>query len=149
MAAPRRPRGEPPLTAGASDERQAILTLVNQPEFAEQPPSQIVPALADQGVYLGSASTFYRVLHAANQLTHRGKARAPTPRRPDPLMATAPHPVWSWDITYLATTVKGRCFYLYLFMDVFSRKIVGGEVFASESAAQAATVVTRTLIARG
>ncbi len=116
---------------------QGILTLVNQLEFADQPPSQIVPALADQGVYLGSESTCYRVIKAANQVTHRGKARAPTHRRPDLLMATAPHQVWSWDITYLATTVKG------LFLDVFSRKIVGWEVFASERAAQAATVFTR------
>jgi len=132
-----------PANRLSAHERQAILTRVNQPEFAERPPSQIVPALADQGVYLASESTFYRVLKAANPLKHRGKARAPTHRRPDPLTATAPHQVWSWDITYLATTVKGLFFYLYLFLDVFSRKIVGWEVFATESAEQAATVLSR------
>lgn len=132
-----------PANRLSAHERQAILTLVNQPAFADRPPSQIVPALADQGVYLASESTFYRVLKAANQLHHRGKARAPTHRRPEPLTATAPLQVWSWDITYLATTVKGRYFYLYLFLDVFSRKIVGWEVFATESAEQAARVLSR------
>ena len=91
--------GRTPAHRLSEHERQALLTLVNQPEFAEQPPRQIVPARADQGVDLGSASTCYRLLHAANPLTHRGKARAPTPRRPDPLRATAPHPVWRWEIT--------------------------------------------------
>ncbi len=118
------------------NERQAILALVNQPAFANQPPGQIVPALADQGIYLGSEATCYRVMKAANQVRHRGQARAPTHRRPDPLTATAPHQVWSWDITYLATTVKGLFFYLSLFLDVYSRKIVGWEIFASESASR-------------
>jgi putative transposase len=105
-------QGRTPAHRLSEHERQAILTLVTPPAFAEQPPSQIVPALADQGVYLGSESTGYRMMKAANPLTHRGKARAPTPRHPDPLMATAPHQVWRWDITSLATTGKGRFFYL-------------------------------------
>lgn len=136
-------QGRTPANRLSENERQAILTLVNQPAFADRPPSQIVPALADQGVYLASESTFYRVMKAANQVRHRGQARAPTHRRPDPLTATAPNQVWSWDITYLATTVKGMFFYLYLFLDVFSRKIVGWEVFTSESAEQAATVLAQ------
>jgi transposase InsO family protein len=136
-------QGRIPANRLRENERLAILALVNQPEFADQPPSQIVPALADQGRYLGSEATFYRVMKTANQVRHRGQARPPTHRRPEPLTATAPHQVWSWDITYLATTVKGLFFYLYLFLDVYSRKIVGWEVFASESAAQAATVLTR------
>lgn len=136
-------QGRTPANRLRENERQAILALVNPPEFADQPPSQSVPALADQGVYLASASTCYRVMKAANQVRHRGQARAPTPRRPDPFTATAPHQVWRGDITSLATTVKGRFFYLYLFLDVFSRKIVGGEVFTRESAEQAATVFSQ------
>ncbi len=92
-------QGRTPANRLSEHERQAILTLVNQPALADRPPSQIVPALADQGIYLASESTSYRVLKAANQLTHRGKARPPTPRRPEPLTATAPHQVWSWDST--------------------------------------------------
>ena len=136
-------QGRTPANRLNKDERAAMLTVVNQPAFAAQPPRQIVPARADQGLYLGSESTLYRVIKAANQVSPRGRARAPTHRCPDPLTATAPHQVWSWDITYLATNVKGRFFYLYLFMDVFSRKIVGWEVFTRESAEQAATVFSR------
>jgi hypothetical protein len=109
-------------------ERQEILKVVNRPEFAHMAPNQIVPALADQGRYIASESTFYRVLREAEQLTPRGKSRAPTHQRPEPFQATAPNQLWSWDITYLATTLQGTFFYLYLIVDVFSRKIVGWEV---------------------
>ena len=121
-------------------ERQQIIKIANAPEFAHLPPSQIVPILADQGRYIASESSFYRVLRAVGQLTHRGKAKPATRQRPMPLQASAPNQLWSWDITYLASTVKGMFFYLYLIMDVFSRKVVGWEVYDSESADQAATV---------
>jgi len=68
-------------------------------------------------------------LREADQLAHRGKAKPPTRKRPEPLQADSPNQLWSWDITYLASTVKGIFFYLYLIMDVFSRKIVGWEVY--------------------
>jgi transposase InsO family protein len=121
-------------------ERARILAVCNAPEFADRPPSQIVPALADQGCYIASEASFYRVLRAHDQLAHRGKARAPSHRRPEPVTATAPNQLWSWDITYLATTLKGSFFYLYLILDVFSRKIVGWEVFAEESSTHAAAL---------
>ncbi len=130
-------------------ERRYILDLANGPEFAALPPSQIVPALADQGLYIASESSFYRVLREANQLAHRGKAKPPTHQRPAPLQASAPNQLWSWDITYLATTVKGMFFYLYLIMDVFSRKIVGWEVYESESADQAAKVFRKSHLREG
>jgi transposase InsO family protein len=133
-----------PANRLSEHERAQILEVANRPEFADRAPSQIVPALADQGRYLASESSFYRVLRAANQLTHRGKAKAPTRQRPAPLQASAPNQLWSWDITYLATTVNGVFFYLYLLLDVFSRKIVGWEVYASESAEQAAEVFAKT-----
>ena len=86
-----------PANKLSAHERQQILAIANQPEFAHLPPSQIVPALADRGLYIASESSFYRVLRQANQLAHRGKARAPTHQRPLPLEATAPNQVWSWD----------------------------------------------------
>ena len=86
-------------------EREEILSVVNQPAFAHWPPSQIVPALADQGRYLASESSFYRVLRENDQLKARGKSRAPCHQRPSPFVATAPNQVWTWDITYLATNV--------------------------------------------
>ena len=124
----------------SEQERRQILDTANEPEFAHMPPSQIVPTLADRSLYIASESSFYRVLREANQLAHRGKAKPPTRRRPQPLQASAANQLWSWDITYLATTVKGRFFYLYLIMDVYSRKIVGWEVFETESADLASVV---------
>jgi len=130
-------------------ERREILTLVNSLEFAQMAPNQIVPALADQGRYIASESTFYRVLREAEQLAPRGKSRAPTHRRPEPFQATAPNQLWSWDITYLATTIKGTFYYFYLIMDVFSRKIVGWEVYECESAEYAASVFRKAHLREG
>jgi len=81
----------------------------------------MIPILADQGRYIASESTFYRVLREADQLARRGKAKAPKRQRPMPLQASAPHQLWSWDITYLGTTIKGVFFYLCLIIDVYSR----------------------------
>lgn len=112
-------------------------------------PNQIVPALADQDTYVASESSFYRVLRQADQLVHRGKAKRPAHSRPEPLTADAPNQVWSWDITYMATTVKGLFFYLYMIMDVYSRKIVGWEIFDTESAEHASTLFRKTHLREG
>jgi putative transposase len=110
---------------------------------------RIVPALADRGEYLASESTFYRVLRAEGQAQRRGRARPPTRTVPKAHRATAPNQLWSWDITYLATTVQGMFFYLYLILDVYSRKIVGLEVFEAESAEHATTVFRRAYLREG
>ena len=89
------------------------------------------------------------MLRDQDQLTHRGRAKAPSHSRPQPLEATAPNQVWSWDITYLSTTVKGLYFYLYLIMDIFSRKIVGWEVYAEESADHAASIIQKSYLREG
>jgi transposase InsO family protein len=141
--------GSEPANKLSEHERQHILDVANTPEFAHLPPSQMVPALADQGRYIASESSFYRVLREASQLVHRGKAKPASRQRPKPLQADAPNQLWSWDITYLATTVKGVFFYLYLIMDIFSRKIVGWDVYDSESAHRAATVFRRAHLREG
>lgn len=138
-----------PANKLSEQERAVILETANQPEFAHMPPSQIVPALADEGRYLASESTFYRVLRAQDQLTHRGRAKAPSHSRPRHLEATAANQIWSWDITYLATTIRGLFFYLYLFMDIYSRKIVGWEVFTEESAEHASTTFRKAYLREG
>ena len=142
-------QGRVPANKLTAAERNELLVAANAPRFAQLPPSQIVPRLADEGRYLASESSFYRVLREEKQLAHRGKAKAPTHSRPPELVATAPNQLWSWDITYLGTTVKGLYFYLYLIMDLFSRKIVGWEVFAEESAEHAATVFRKAYMREG
>ncbi len=138
-----------PANKLSEHERQQILAIANEPEFAHLAPNQIVPTLADRGLYIASESSFYRVLREAGQLVHRGKAKAPTRQRPAPLQATASNQLWSWGITYLATTVKGMFFYLYLIMDVYSRKIVGWEIFDTECAEHAASVCRKAHLREG
>ena len=117
-------RAEPPNKLSAV-ERQAAMALLNGEEFKNLPPSQIVPRLADQGRYIASESTLYRLLHQAGQMHHRRLERAAQKRsKPRALTATAPDQIYCWDITYLPTSVRGNYFYLYLFVDLFSRRIV-------------------------
>ncbi len=124
-------------------EHQRMLKVANAPEYAHCSPSQIVPKLADQGIYIASESSFYRVLKAEHQLNHRQKAKPTRPiKKPRALMATAPNQLYSWDITYLPTCVRGIFLYLYLVMDVYSRKIVGWQVYEEEAAALAADLMT-------
>jgi transposase InsO family protein len=106
-----------------------------------------VPDLADQGIYIGSERSFYRVLHAHGQLHRRGRARLPQEPRPVPrLRATGPNQVWSWDISYLPTSVKGIWLYLYLVIDVWSRKVVAWDVEECEDAKLAAELVSRACL---
>ena len=135
----RRPSGRrryvrPPNKLGEA-ERQVVMATLNSEAFKDLAPSQIVPRLADSGIYLASESTMYRLLLQYGQRTHRRLERAAQQRsKPRALAATGPDQVFCWDITYLPTQVRGQHFYLYLFEDLFSRKIVGWQVFDSESA---------------
>ena len=123
-------------------EREVALGVLNSAEFKDLPPSQIVPRLADQGLYVASESTMYRLLRQAGQLAHRRVERVPQKRnKPRALVATEPDKIYCWDITYLPTQVRGLFFYLYLFVDIFSRKIVGWQVFDCESAERAAALL--------
>jgi len=125
-------------------ERQQVLDTCNSALFSAMPPSQIVPMLADQGLYIASESSFYRVLREEDQLVHRGKAQAPRKvSKPMAHQASAPNEVWSWDITYLGTNIIGMFLRLYLVMDIYSRKIVGWEVHERESAEHAATLIEK------
>lgn len=131
-------------------EREQILVLCNEEKYRSLPPSQMVPMLADEGYYLASESSFYRVLRDADQANRRGRANAPRKvSRPKGYKATAPNQVWSWDITYLGASIVGMFFRLYLVMDVYSRKIVGWEVHESELAAHASVLIRKACLAEG
>lgn len=114
---------------------------MNSVEYCELSPNQIVPRLADAGRYLASEATIYRILRSEEQLAHRGRAKAPTKLAVAEHVATAPNQVWSWDITYLMTAIKGRFYYLYLAEDVWSRKIVGWAVHEEESMESSARMI--------
>ena len=112
------------------EERQKVLDTVHSKEFADAPPCQIVPALADRGEYIASESTMYRILHDEKEQNHRGRSEEPHKhKKPTSYCATAPNQVWTWDITYLNGPARGLFFYLYLVIDIFSRDIVGWEVW--------------------
>jgi len=139
-----------PTNKLTDEEKDHILETCHKPEYQSLPPSQIVPILADQGQYIASESSFYRVLHEADQVHARGKANAPKKvKKPKGFKAQAPNEVWSWDITYLASTTTGRFFKLYMIEDIFSRKITGWEVHETETAAHASCLVRKTCLAEG
>jgi len=130
----------------SEQERAAVLDICNSAEFASLPPSQIVPKLADQGKYLASESSFYRILRTYGQQHHRGRAKPPVRRKPPAsYKASAPCQVWTWDITWMPGPVAGMFFYLYLIVDIFSRKVVGWEVHERESADLAAKLIRQTV----
>ncbi len=130
-------------------ERDAIVAVCNESRFASLPPSQIVPRLADEGRYLASESSFYRVLHAAGLQHHRGRAREGKRREPTTHEATGPNQVWCWDVSYLPSGVRGLYFYLYLVLDLYSRKIVAWEVHGQECGELAAELIKRAVLAEG
>lgn len=122
-----------PANKLSQKEREQILDVANSPQFRDLSPKQIVPKLADEGLYLASESSFYRVLKEHKMLTHRQSSKPAVSRPSKEHVATGPCQLWSWDITYLHTTVRGIFLYLYMIVDVWSRKIIAAEVFAQES----------------
>ena len=138
-----------PANALNETEREKLIKVSCCPEFASLPPSQIVPALADRGEYLASESTFYRVLKARDLQHHRGRSAAPVKSVPKRHQARGPNEVWVWDITWLPGPVQGSYYYLYLMLDLFSRKVVGWEVLEEESAVHASRVVSLASLAEG
>lgn len=134
------------LKKEVSDE---VIKVANSKEFCDFSPWIIVAKLADQGKYLASESSFYKILKANNLLAHRGKSQERKKKRPLPLIATGPGQIWTWDITYIRSSVSGIYYYLYLFMDIYSRKIVGFDIFASESMQNSSMIFERTCLVEG
>lgn len=127
-------------------EREMVLSIANSKEYQNLPPCKIVPMLADEGRYLASESTFYRILRDENQLTHRQLCRQAKHHRPTAHEASGANQVWSWDISYLPTQVRGLYFYLYMIVDIFSRKIVGWSIHEVESSEHAAKLIKQACI---
>ncbi len=125
------------------EERTQVLDTLHSKEFADASPRQVVPALADRGLYVCSESTMYRILKEHDENHHRGRSKPPVQRNPPSHVAYAPNKVWSWDITYLNGPVKGVYFFLYMVMDIFSRCIVGWEVWEEQTGEHASTLISK------
>jgi transposase InsO family protein len=136
-----------PANALSAQERAAVLAACNRPENASLPPAQIVASLADENCYIASEATFYRVLKAADQQHHRGRARAPRAGKTKSThTADRRNQVWAWDITWLPSTIAGIFFKLYIIIDLYSRKIVADEVWAEENAAHSEHLLRRAYL---
>lgn len=129
-----------------NEEKAQVLEIIIQPEYQSLPPSQIVPMLADEGIYVASESTFYRIMRENNLQNHRDLTKKPEHRSVTTHKAIAPNQVYVWDITYLNGPIKGLYYYLYLILDIFSRKIVAWEIWEEESAENASQLIRRAII---
>ena len=136
-----------PSNALTAEERAEVLRQCNLAENASRAPAEIVVDLADRGTYIASEASFYRILREANQQHHRGRARAPHKSRPkNTHTANSPNQVWCWDITWLPTNVAGIFYKLYIIVDLFSRKIVGHEVWEEENSEHSKTLLRRVAL---
>jgi putative transposase len=127
------PRRPTPPNALCEAERQQVLTLLRSEEYCDLAPAQVWARLLDDGVYLCSIRTMYRLLAAAGESRERRRQRThPANKKPE-LLATKPNAVWSWDITKLASATRGTYYELYVIIDIFSRYVVGWTVAAAET----------------
>ena len=123
-------------------EKDQIIKVLNSKEFCDLNPNQVVPLLADKGIYMASESTMYRILREKEMNKHREPSRPASKKRPQEHVATSSNQIWSWDISYLPSQIKGLHFYLYMIMDVYSRKVVAWQVHGCESSELAADLMT-------
>ncbi len=129
-----------PANKLSEHEERRLLRVLTSPQYRDKSPRQVIPALAEQGMYIASEATAYRLLHKHDMQKHRTNKRPPTSKRPDELTASGPNQVYCWDITYLKRNILGTFFYLYLVSDIFSRRIVAAKVYDAENDEHAAAL---------
>jgi len=137
------PRALPP------EAREQILAVLHSDRFAEQPPAEVYATLLDEGTYLCSIRTMYRILADRGEVRERRRQLRHPPYQAPELLATAPKQLWSWDITKLKGPAKWMAFYLYVILDVFSRYVVGWMVAERDSATLAQRLITETCERQG
>ena len=140
-----RPKPTPHPRALSDGERADVLEVCHSSRFVDSAPASIVATLLDEGTYLASERTFYRVLSASGEVRERRNQLTHPPYAKPELLATAPNELWSWDITDLKGPVKWSRFKLYKILDVFSRYVVGWMVAHRESATLAERLIAETL----
>ena len=142
-------KDRPQPRALSESERAAILAELHSERFVDMSPTEVWATLLDEGRYLGSISTFYRLLRQAGESRERRRqATHPAAVKPE-LVAYQPNSVWSWDITKLRGPAKWSWYYLYVILDIFSRYVVGWMVASRESAALAEVLIRQTCAKQG
>ena len=130
-------------------EREGVRALLNSPDFVDKAPATVYHELLDEGVYMASVSTMYRVLREHGEVGER-RRQAVHPARVKPeLVATGPNTVWSWDITKLHGPVKWSYFHLYVIIDIYSRYVVGWLIAERESTVLAEKLLADTIVKQG
>jgi putative transposase len=142
--APAEPSTRRQARALSEAERAEVLAVLHEPRFVDLAPAQVYATLLEEGRYLCSERTMYRVLAENLEVRERRDQRVHPPRKPPELLATKPNELWSWDITKLLGPTKWSYFHLYVIMDVFSRYVVGWMVAPRESAALAEKLISET-----
>jgi putative transposase len=138
-----RTRAKPPRTLSVA-EREKVLAVLHEDRFVDKPPGQIYAALLDEGRYLCSVSTMYRILNANGEVKERrNQLSHPNYKKPE-LLATGPNQVWSWDITKLKGPAKWTCYYLYVIIDIYSRYVVGWMLASRQTGALAKSLIKET-----
>lgn len=141
-------RGKPPRTLSA-EERARVIAVLHEDRFVDKAPQAIYATLLDEGIYLCSPSTMYRILRSLDEVKERrNTVRHRRYKKPE-LLATAPKQVWSWDITKLKGPEKWTYYYLYVMIDIFSRYAVGWMVASRENAKLAKRFVAETCLREG
>jgi putative transposase len=131
------------------EEEEQLVTLLNSPEYRDKTPWEIVPSLADKGIYIASESSIYRLIRRRRLASWRNRSRPKHHTRPLAHVATGPNQVWSWDITYLRSQIRGSFYYLYMIMDIYSRKIVGWRVHETQEEHLAAALIEEACCLEG
>jgi len=145
--APREPFHHPAELS--EEERARVLEVLDSPRFTDKSPGQVYAILLDEGTYLCSEATMYRLLRERGQSgERRAQATHPAKKKPE-LMAEAPNQVWSWDITKLKGPARGIYYLLYVILDIFSRKVIGWEIWPTENGTLAKEFITRAIEANG
>jgi putative transposase len=135
----------PPVRALSPEQRQGVLNELHSERFVDKSPTETYASLLDDGIYLCSVRTMYRILSDAKEVRERrNQVRHPNYRKPE-LLATGPNQVWSWDITKLLGPAKWTYFYLYVILDIFSRYVVGWMIASRESADLATRLIRETV----
>lgn len=138
-----------PANKLAAEEVDAVLGALGEARFVDLSPAQVFHVLLDEGTYLASVSTFYRVLRSQGQVAERRRVASHPPRVRPELVAHGPNAVWSWDITNLKGPAKGEYYKLYVVLDIFSRYVVAWCVAPAESAELAAELIARAVAEQG